>query len=147
MIGNEEDFMVCLGFEVEGNDENFFYFDVNLYVIMIDKVIEKFLNIFVVVMILCQVCIVSCNDWLVIVWLKDIGLVCLVECFNLEIFDCVGGGDFFVVGFVVGFMEIGDLQKVVELGVVYGVLVMMMFGDILMVICCEVELLVVGGFV
>ena len=92
MIGNEEDFTACLGFEVEGNDENLSHLDVNSYATMIDKVIEKFPNISVVATTLRQVRTASRNDWSAIAWSKDTGLVRSVERPNLEILDRVGGG-------------------------------------------------------
>ena len=129
MIGNEEDFTACLGFEVEGNDENLSHLDVNSYATMIDKVVEKFPNISVVATTLRQVRTASRNDWSAIAWSKDTGLVRSVERPNLEILDRVGGGDSFAAGLVAGLMETGDLQKAVELGAAHGALAMTTPGD------------------
>ncbi|EFS45009.1 kinase, PfkB family [Cutibacterium acnes HL087PA2] len=145
MIGNEEDFTACLGFEVEGNDENLSHLDVNSYATMIDKVIEKFPNISVVATTLRQVRTASRNDWSAIAWSKDTGLVRSVERPNLEILDRVGGGDSFAAGLVAGLMETGDLQKAVELGAAHGALAMTTPGDTSMVTRCEVESLAAGG--
>ena len=143
--GNEEDFTACLGFEVEGNDENLSHLDVNSYATMIDKVIEKFPNISVVATTLRQVRTASRNDWSAIAWSKDTGLVRSVERPNLEILDRVGGGDSFAAGLVAGLMETGDLQKAVELGAAHGALAMTTPGDTSMVTRCEVESLAAGG--
>ena len=129
MIGNEEDFTACLGFEVEGNDENLSHLDVDSYATMIDKVVEEFPNISVVATTLRQVRTASRNDWSAIAWSKDTGLVRSVERPNLEILDRVGGGDSFAAGLVAGLMETGDLQKAVELGAAHGALAMTTPGD------------------
>lgn len=145
MIGNEEDFTACLGFEVEGNDENLSHLDVNSYATMIDKVVETFPNISIVATTLRQVRTASRNDWSAIAWSKDTGLVRSVERPNLEILDRVGGGDSFAAGLVAGLMETGDLQKAVELGAAHGALAMTTPGDTSMVTRCEVESLAAGG--
>src|SRR5882762_8626519 len=44
MIGNEEDFTACLGFEVEGVDENISEIDVGSFKKMIEKAVKEFPN-------------------------------------------------------------------------------------------------------
>ena len=44
MIGNEEDFTACLGFEVEGVDENISNIEVDQFKNMIHKVVAEFSN-------------------------------------------------------------------------------------------------------
>src|SRR3982750_1848941 len=44
MIGNEEDFTACLGFEVEGVDENISHIDVTAFKQMIEKAVKAFPN-------------------------------------------------------------------------------------------------------
>src|SRR5215212_6673803 len=44
MIGNEEDFTACLGFEVEGADEHLSKIDVNAFKQMIEKAVKAFPN-------------------------------------------------------------------------------------------------------
>src|SRR2546429_8877990 len=44
MIGNEEDFTACLGFEVEGVDENISEIDVGNFKKMIEKAVKEFPN-------------------------------------------------------------------------------------------------------
>src|SRR5213075_3240724 len=44
MIGNEEDFTACLGFEVEGVDENISHIDVTAFQKMIEKAVKAFPN-------------------------------------------------------------------------------------------------------
>ena len=145
MIGNEEDFTACLGFEVEGNDENLSNLDVDSYANMIDKVVEEFSNISVVATTLRQVRTASRNDWSAIAWSKDTGLVRSVERPDLEILDRVGGGDSFAAGLVAGIMETGDLQKAVEWGAAHGALAMTTPGDTSMATRSEVENLAAGG--
>lgn len=145
MIGNEEDFTACLGFEVEGNDENLSHLDVDSYAAMIDKVVEELPNISVVSTTLRQVRTASRNDWSAIAWSKGTGLVRSVERPDLEILDRVGGGDSFAAGLVAGLMETGGLQKAVEWGAAHGALAMTTPGDTSMVTRCEVESLAAGG--
>ena len=44
MIGNEEDFTACLGFEVEGVDQNISHIDVTAFKAMIEKAVKAFSN-------------------------------------------------------------------------------------------------------
>src|SRR3954463_13808051 len=44
MIGNEEDFTACLGFEVEGADEHLSHIDVTAFKQMIEKAVKAFPN-------------------------------------------------------------------------------------------------------
>ena len=44
MIGNEEDFTACLGFEVEGVDENISHIDVTAFKKMIEKAVKAYPN-------------------------------------------------------------------------------------------------------
>lgn len=145
MIGNEEDFTACLGFEVEGNDENLSHLDVDSYAAMIDKVVEELPNISVVSTTLRQVRTASRNDWSAIAWSKGTGLVRSVERPDLEILDRVGGGDSFAAGLVAGLMETGGLQKAVEWGAAHGALAMTTPGDTSMATRSEVENLAAGG--
>lgn len=145
MIGNEEDFTACLGFDVEGNDENLSNLKVDSYADMIDRVVAEFTNISVVATTLRQVRTASRNDWSAIAWSRDTGLVRSVERPELEILDRVGGGDSFAAGLVAGIMETGDLQTAVEWGAAHGALAMTTPGDTSMATRAEVENLAAGG--
>lgn len=44
MIGNEEDFTACLGFEVEGNDANLKKLNIDGYCKMLSEVVKVYPN-------------------------------------------------------------------------------------------------------
>jgi len=144
MIGNEEDFTACLGFEVEGADENLSRIDVTAFKQMIEKAVKEFPNFKVTATTLRAVKSATRNDWGAICWAGGK----FYEAANradLEILDRVGGGDSFASGLIYGFMATGDPQKAVEYGAAHGALAMTTPGDTSMATLAEVEKLVRGG--
>ena len=98
MIGNEEDFTACLGFEVPDTAErprrrwrrrNFQR--------MIDEVAQEYDNFAVVATTLRTVRSATVNDWGAIAWSAPTGFVEATHRPGLEILDRVGGGDSFAV--------------------------------------------------
>ena len=63
MIGNEEDFTACLGFEVEGADENLLHIDVTAFKKMIEKAVKTYPNFKVVATTLRAAKTATRNDW------------------------------------------------------------------------------------
>ncbi len=124
MIGNEEDFTACLGFEVEGADENLTELDTAAFQAMIERAVGRVpelqgrrhhparrperhgqrLG----------------GDRLV----TRPGLRRSDPRPDLEILDRVGGGDSFASGLIYGLLELGDLQQAVEYGAAHGALAM-----------------------
>lgn len=144
MIGNEEDFTACLGFEVEGVDENISHIDVTNFKKMIEKAVAEFPNFKVTATTLRAVKTATVNDWGAICWAGGN----FYEATNREdllILDRVGGGDSFASGLVYGFLAHGDPQKAVEYGAAHGALAMTTPGDTSMATLAEVEKLVGGG--
>src|SRR5207249_1254377 len=144
MIGNEEDFTACLGFEVEGVDENLSQIDVTAFKKMIEKAVTAFPNFKVTATTLRAVRSATRNDWGAICWAGGK----FYEAPNrpdLEILDRVGGGDSFASGLIYGFMKFGDAQRAVEYGAAHGALAMTTPGDTSMAALPEVEKLVQGG--
>ncbi len=144
MIGNEEDFTACLGFEVEGVDENLSHIDVTAFKRMIEKAVAVFPNFKVTATTLRAVRSATRNDWGAICWAGGK----FYEATNrpgLEILDRVGGGDSFASGLIYGFMAFGDAQVAVEYGAAHGALAMTTPGDTSMAALSEVEKLVKGG--
>ena len=92
MIGNEEDFTACLGFEVEGVDDNFSEIDVSCFKRMIDEAVREFPNFKVTTTTLRAVRSASVNDWGAICWAQG-RFYEAPNRRNLEILDRVGGGD------------------------------------------------------
>ncbi|MEX2382905.1 MAG: sugar kinase [Opitutales bacterium] len=68
MIGNEEDFTACLGFEVEGVDENISAIDVENFKRMIARAVEAFPNFKATATTLRTVKSATVNDWGAICW-------------------------------------------------------------------------------
>ena len=63
MIGNEEDFTACLGFEVEGVDENISNIQVDKFKNMIEQVVSEFPNFKATATTLRSVRTATVNDW------------------------------------------------------------------------------------
>ena len=68
MIGNEEDFTACLGFEVEGVDENISAIEIESFRRMISQAVKEFPNFAVTATTLRAVKSATVNDWGAIVW-------------------------------------------------------------------------------
>ena len=144
MIGNEEDFTACLGFEVEGADENLSNIDVTAFRKMIERAVTEFPNFKVTATTLRAVKSATRNDWGAICWAGG-RFHEAPQRPDLEILDRVGGGDSFASGLVYGFMAFNDAQKAVEYGAAHGALAMTTPGDTSMASLKEVEALVKGA--
>ena len=101
MIGNEEDFTACLGFEIEGNDENLKTLNLDGYKKMINEAAATYPNFKAVATTLRQVKTATVNDWSAICW-ADGEIYKAAQYDGLEIMDRVGGGDSFASGLVYG---------------------------------------------
>ena len=148
MIGNEEDFSACLGFEVEGVGKHLGAIDEASYKRMIEQVVKGFPNLKATATTLRDAQTATLNEWSALVWHdgqfyeptrkfqgKDI----------LEIYDRVGGGDSFASGLIYGFLKYNDPLKAVSYGCVHGALAMTTPGDTTMASLQEVEKLLAGG--
>ena len=144
MIGNEEDFTACLGFEVAGLDENFSKLDATNFRTMIERAVAEFGNLKIVATTLRNATTATLNDW---------GAVCYVDGElhqaptreNLEIYDRIGGGDSFASGLIYGFLMNKGPQWAVECGAAHGALAMTTPGDTTMATLSEVERVMKGG--
>jgi 2-dehydro-3-deoxygluconokinase len=144
MLGNEEDFTACLGFEVEGVDDNLSKLDIGNFRRMIERATADFPNFKVVATTLRNAKTATINDW---------GAVCFAhgEFYqattreNLEIYDRVGGGDSFASGLIYGFLTEKGPQYAVDCGAAHGALGMTTPGDTTMATLSEVERLMKGG--
>ena len=144
MIGNEEDFTACLGFEIEGNDADLKELNVDGYRSMINKAASVYPNFKVVATTLRTVKTATKNDWSALCW-ADGEIYKAMEFKDLEIMDRVGGGDSFASGLIYGLMTTGDAQKAVDYGVAHGALAMTTPGDTTMASVGEVEALMSGA--
>ncbi|WP_343905306.1 sugar kinase [Nocardioides aquiterrae] len=145
MIGNEEDFIEALGFEVSGVDRDFTHLDHRAFLAMIQEVVDTFPNLRVIATTLRGVSSASRNDWSAIAWSRDTGLVASRRWHDMEILDRVGGGDSFASGLVYGLLNAEPLDVAVELGAAHGALAMTTPGDVSMATAAEVWRLAQGA--
>lgn len=143
MIGNEEDFTACLGFEVEGLDEHISAIDPANFKTMIATAVREFPNFKVAATTLRNAKTATFNDWSAILWAGGEFYASQMR-ENLEIFDRVGGGDGFASGLAYGFLEGKGPQAAVEYGAAHGALAMTTPGDTSMVRAAEVEAVMHG---
>jgi len=144
MIGNEEDFTACIGFEVEGLDEHHSELVVESFRRMIERAVGEFPNFRVVATTLRNAKTATSNDW---------GAVCYAggELYSaatresLEIYDRVGGGDSFASGLIYGLLTDRGAQWAVECGAAHGALAMTTPGDTTTATLAEVERVMKGG--
>ena len=144
MIGNEEDFTACLGFEVEGNDEDLKSLHLEGYRKMVGTAARMYPNFKVVATTLRTVKTATVNDWSAIVW-ADGEVYKAKDYKDLEILDRVGGGDSFASGLIFGLMETGDPETAVNYGAAHGALAMTTPGDTTMASRAEVEAIMRGA--
>ncbi len=144
MIGNEEDFTACLGFEVEGNDEDLKSLHLEGYRKMVGTAARTYPNFKVVATTLRTVKTATVNDWSAIVW-ADGEVYKAKDYKDLEILDRVGGGDSFASGLIFGLMETGDPETAVNYGAAHGALAMTTPGDTTMASRAEVEAIMRGA--
>jgi 2-dehydro-3-deoxygluconokinase len=144
MIGNEEDFTACLGFDVEGVDDGLTDLDTSAFQHMIERAVSEFPNFKATATTMRGVRTATVNDWGAMCWM-DGRFHSATHRPNLEILDRVGSGDSFASGFIYGLMEFGDGAKAVEYGAAHGALAMTTPGDTTMATLAEVEKLVGGG--
>jgi 2-dehydro-3-deoxygluconokinase len=143
MLGNEEDFTTCLGFHVEGADDNLLHIDVGAFQKMIATAVRTYPNFRATATTLRAAKTATVNDWGAIAW-ADGKFFESRKYPGLEILDRVGGGDSFASGFIFGLMTSGDPQQAVEYGAAHGALAMTTPGDTSMATRAEVEKLMKG---
>jgi 2-dehydro-3-deoxygluconokinase len=144
MIGNEEDFTVALGFQVEGLDEGCSKLDPSNFKKMILQAVKEYPNFQAVATTLRNAKTASINDWGAVLYLDgQFYDATLRE--NLEIYDRVGGGDSFASGLIFGLMEGKTPAEAVNYGAAHGALAMTTPGDTTTVNQKDVEKAMKGG--
>ncbi|MBN2533479.1 MAG: sugar kinase [Spirochaetales bacterium] len=137
MLGNEEDFTACLGFEVKGT-EGLTKLDPANFKKMIGEVIKTYPNFKAIATTLRNARTAGFNDWGAILYV-DGNFYDAVLRHNLEIYDRVGGGDSFASGLIYGLMEGKSPEEAVNYGAAHGALAMTTPGDTTMTRLEEVE--------
>jgi 2-dehydro-3-deoxygluconokinase len=144
LFGNEEDFSVALGFDVEGVDEHHSALPAEAFKKMIGSVRREFAQLQVIATTLRVARTATRNDWSAIGWFDDQFFEATPRP-DLEILDRVGGGDSFASGLIYGFLAGRDAQWAVECGAAHGALAMTTPGDTSMATLAEVERVMKGG--
>ena len=144
MIGNEEDFTACLGFDVEGNDENLKSLNLAGYEKMLGEVTKVYPNFKVIATTLRTVKTATVNDWSAMVF-ADGKITQGISFPGLEIYDRVGGGDSFASGLIYGLITGREAAEAVNYGIAHGALAMTTPGDTSTAVKKEVENLMRGG--
>jgi len=145
MLGNEEDFTACLGFEVPGTSSDLSHLEVAGFEAMIDEATSTYRNLRVVATTLRTVRSATVNDWGAVGWTRGSGFVEATLRASVEILDRVGGGDSFASGLIYGLLTERSLGEALEYGAAHGALAMTTPGDTSMATLAEVEALVAGG--
>ncbi len=144
MIGNEEDFTACLGFEIEGNDATLKELNIDGYVKMLERACKQYPNFKVIATTLRTVKTATINSWKALCYADDtVHNSMAYE--DLEILDRVGGGDSFASGLIYGLLSGKDIETALNYGVVHGALAMTTPGDTSMATFKEVEAKVNGA--
>ena len=146
MLGNEEDYTACLGFEVEDTDQDLANFSVSGFKKMTEKVVKAFPNFKIAATTLRKVKTATINDWGAVCWAERKFFEASMR-ENLEIYDRVGGGDSFASGFIYGLLNHHDPHRAIEYGAAHGALAMTTPGDTSMATLKEVEKVMAGGSV
>ncbi|MBV9946495.1 MAG: sugar kinase [Myxococcales bacterium] len=128
MLGNEEDFSIALGFEVDGFDGKLHMLDPDAYGAMAARVATAYPNLRVLATTLRRASTASRNDWGAILWAGG-ELYRARQRPDLEILDRVGGGDSFAAGLAYAMLEGMGAQDAVEWGAAHGALAMTTPGD------------------
>jgi 2-dehydro-3-deoxygluconokinase len=144
LLGNEEDFTACLGFEVPDTGADLASLSAANFKHMIGAVVRELPHLKVVATTLRTVWTASVNDWGAVAWADGEFAEATLRP-GLEILDRVGGGDSFASGLIYGLMNAGDLLTAVEYGAAHGALAMTTPGDTSMASQAEVEALACGG--
>jgi 2-dehydro-3-deoxygluconokinase len=140
MMGNEEDFNACLGFETGDMTA----IAIEAYEAMARQAMAAFPNFQALCTTLRRVTSATRNDWSALTLVNG-KLYQSKQYPDLEILDRVGGGDSFASGFLYGILEKGDPQYAVDCGAAHGALAMTTPGDTSMATLKEVETLMGGG--
>ncbi len=144
MIGNEEDFTACLGFQIEGQDASLKELNVDGYKKMIETAVRTYPNFKAVATTLRTVKTATVNDWSALCW-ADGQIHKARDYKGLEIMDRVGGGDSFASGLIYGLMTTADAELAVNYGAAHGALAMTTPGDTTMASRDEVEAIMGGA--
>jgi 2-dehydro-3-deoxygluconokinase len=144
LIGNEEDFQIVLGFEVQGAKADLRQLPVQAYKRMVCRVVKAFPHLQAVGTTLREVKSGLVNNWGAILW-HDGKFYQARQFKDLEIEDRVGGGDGFSSGIAYGFSKKMPPEEIVNFGAAHGALLQTTRGDTSQVTLEEVIHVMKGG--
>ncbi len=127
LIGNEEDFQLCLGIEGPEAGGSDLAAKIESFKGMINRVKERFSNASAFATTLRQVVSANCHLWGAITLIGDEWQV--VEPREIGVLDRIGGGDGFVGGFVYGILKGWNPEKCTQFGWASGALVTTLLTD------------------
>lgn len=142
LVGNEEDLQMGLG--VTGpNVSKSSRLDANIFLGMIDEVVEKYPHIKVVATTLREVESTNRHQWSAVAWVN--GEIVQPPICTLGVYDRVGGGDGFAAGFFYGLLSGLSAQEAINLGWAHGALLTTFPGDTTMATLEQVQAFAKGG--
>ncbi len=142
VVGNEEDLQLGLG--IPGPDiTRKSKLDPAAFVVMIDRVLEKYPQVKVVSTTLREVISANHHRWGAVAWIN--GQTYTSPTCDLEIYDRVGGGDGFAAGFFYGLLSGCSEQEAVNFGWAHGALITTFPGDTTMATLEQVRAFAEGG--
>jgi len=125
LVGNEEDLQRGLG--IPGPDAAKSKLDPSAFVVMIDRVLERFPQIKIIATTLREVHSTNRHTWAAVAWIN--GHTYVSPACDLDVHDRVGGGDGFVSGFVYGLLTGESPEEALKLGWAHGALLTTFPGD------------------
>lgn len=126
IVGNEEDLQLGLGIE-EPKIVSKSKLDPNIFISMIDSVVEKFPNVKIVATTLRDVHSTNRHSWGAVAWIN--GKTYVSPNCELDVYDRIGGGDGFASGFFYGLLTGLPEQDAVNMGWAHGALLTTFSGD------------------
>ena len=142
LVGNEEDLQKGVG--VSGPDAvATSKLDPRTFLETIEKVVEKYPHIKIVVTTLRAVHSTNRHDWGAVAWINGKSYVS-PQC-ELDVYDRIGGGDGFASGFFYGILTGESPENAIKLGWAHGALLTTFPGDTTMATLDEVRALASGG--
>ena len=144
MLGNEEDFTMAFGYEVEGLDKNISKINPANFKKMIAKVTRDYPNFQAIATTLRNAKTASVNDWGAVLYMDGEFYDAIMRP-DLAIYDRIGGGDSFASGLIYALLEGKTPAEAVNYGAAHGALAMTTPGDTTMATLKEVEKIMKGG--
>jgi len=127
LVGNEEDFQLCLGIEGPEAGGEDLTDKIESFKGMIERAKQTFPNVSVFATTLRQVVSVNCHLWGAILSVEDRWHV--VEPREIHVLDRIGGGDGFVGGVIYAILKSWEPEKWVQFGWASGALVTTLITD------------------